>query len=203
VKELIEDLGGTVINRMAHLRQQDQQLVSSRGFVWRSAWGDLPSVILISDKHHRTLKYLMALAAVPATLHDPHPFIIVLTTRTTHTTHARARTTHTHTRTEQGIPTIHYRWLLHSAEQGCPLPYRPYLLPAGVSLVDEKRIFQYVYLLLCLALLLWAHQCACVVGCALTATRVGPWRSLLVCLSKYLARANSWYNTTRHTTLAN
>jgi hypothetical protein len=58
-----------------------------------------------------------------------------------HPPHAHARA-----RTEQGIPTIHYRWLLHSAEQGCPLPYRPYLLPAGVSLIDEKRIFQYVHL---------------------------------------------------------
>lgn len=44
----------------------------------------------------------------------------------------------------KGIPTIHYRWLLHSAEQGTLLPYRPYLLPAGVSLVDDKRIVQYV-----------------------------------------------------------
>jgi hypothetical protein len=70
VKELIEDLGGTVINRMAHLRQQDR-LAGSRGFVWRSAWGDLPSVILISDKHHRTLKYLMALAAVSPSLSPP------------------------------------------------------------------------------------------------------------------------------------
>ena len=75
-------------------------------------------------------------------VHDPHPFFFVLTTPVAHRTYHRTRT-----RTEQGIPTIHYRWLLHSAEQGCPLPYRPYLLPAGVSLVDEKRIFQYAHLL--------------------------------------------------------
>ncbi|KAL6065085.1 hypothetical protein QOT17_010456 [Balamuthia mandrillaris] len=40
-----------------------------------------------------------------------------------------------------GVPCLHYRWVLHSCEQGKLLPQQPYLLPVGFSLETNSLLY--------------------------------------------------------------
>ncbi len=40
-----------------------------------------------------------------------------------------------------GLPTLHYNWIKHCVEQNCLLPYKPYSLPSGFSLIKNEMLY--------------------------------------------------------------